>query len=85
MSAEPSLGAYPRRCRERSGLSVEAISSGSRIVPRDIDALETDRRDLLPAPVYVRGFVDTTWVRVQQDGAQPTEETLAPGTVEAQP
>jgi hypothetical protein len=23
---------------------------------------------------------DTTWVRVQPDGAEPTEETLAPGT-----
>jgi hypothetical protein len=24
---------------------------------------------------------DTTWVRVQPDGAEPTEETLAPGAV----
>jgi cytoskeleton protein RodZ len=57
MSAEPSLGAYLRQCRERSGLSVGAISTGSRIVPHLVEALETDRQDLLPAPVYVRGFV----------------------------
>jgi hypothetical protein len=25
--------------------------------------------------------IDTTWVRVQPDGARPTEETLSPGSV----
>ena len=25
--------------------------------------------------------IDTTWVRVQPDGAEPTEETLSPGSV----
>jgi hypothetical protein len=105
MSSDSSLGAYLRRRRERSGLSVEAVPAGSRIVPRLLDALETDR-DLLPAPVYARGgtmntsrsaapasaapapvervlrmrATDTTWVRVQPGGAQPTEETLPPGT-----
>ena len=37
-----------------------------------------------PAPferVLLMRATDTTWVRVQPDGAQPTEETLAPGTV----
>ena len=57
MSAKYTLGAYLRRGRERSGLSVEAVSAGSRIVPRLVEALESDRQDLLPAPVYVRGFI----------------------------
>jgi cytoskeleton protein RodZ len=57
MSSESTLGAYLRRRRERSGLSVEAVAAGSRIVPRLVVALEADRHDLLPAPVYVRGFV----------------------------
>ena len=57
MSAESSLGTYLRQGRERSGLSVDAISSASRIVPQLIRALEGDRFDLLPAPVYVRGFI----------------------------
>jgi cytoskeleton protein RodZ len=57
MSAKYTLGAYLRRGRERSGLSVEAVSAGSRIVPRLVDALEAGRQDLLPAPVYVRGFI----------------------------
>jgi hypothetical protein len=57
MSAKYTVGAYLRRGRERSGFSVEAVSAGSRIVPRLVDALESDRQDLLPAPVYVRGFI----------------------------
>jgi cytoskeletal protein RodZ len=57
MNSDSSLGAYLRRRRERSGLSVEAVSAGSRIVPRLVEALEGDRHDLLPAPVYVRGFI----------------------------
>ena len=46
MNSAHNLGAYLRRRRERSGLSVEAVSAGSRIVPR-LDALEVDRPDLL--------------------------------------
>ena len=104
MSSAQTLGAHLRRYRERSGQSVEAVSAGSRIVPRLVDALEADRQDLLPAPVYVRGFIraycdqvgadaeealrlyevraiEATWVRIQPDGGEPTEETLAPGAV----
>lgn len=70
MSANPSLGTYLRRGREQSGLSMEAVSAGSRIVPRLVEALETDRQDLLPAPVYVRGFIRAY---CQQTGADPEE------------
>ncbi len=56
-AAHTALGAYLRHGRERSGLSLEAVSAGSRIVPRLVEALEADRADLLPAPVYVRGFI----------------------------
>ena len=72
MSAKPTLGTYLRRGREQSGLSMEAVSAGSRIVPRLVEALETDRQDLLPAPVYVRGFIRAY---CQQIGAD-TEEAL---------
>ena len=70
MSAKPTLGTYLRRGREQSGLSMEAVSAGSRIVPRLVEALETDRQDLLPAPVYVRGFIRAY---CQQIGADPEE------------
>jgi hypothetical protein len=70
MSAKPTLGTYLRRGREQSALSMEAVSAGSRIVPRLVEALETDRQDLLPAPVYVRGFIRAY---CQQIGADPEE------------
>jgi hypothetical protein len=89
MSADSSLGTYLRRRRARSGLSVEAVSAGSRIVPRLVDPLEADRQDLLPAPdmagsaerVLAVRAIEATWVRVQPDGAEPSEETLSPGSV----
>jgi cytoskeleton protein RodZ len=68
MSLESDLGSYLRRHRERSGLSVDAVATGSRIVPRLVDALEAGRHDLLPAPVYVRGFIRAY---CQQEGADP--------------
>src|SRR5262245_11542663 len=57
MSHEPSLGAFLRRGRQRSGLSVEDVAAASRIGPVYIRALEADRHGLLPAAVYVRGFI----------------------------
>jgi cytoskeleton protein RodZ len=72
MSAKPTLGAYLRRGREQSGLSMEAVSTGSRIVPRLVEALEADRQDLLPAPVYVRGFIRAYCEQIGAD----TEEAL---------
>ena len=70
MNRESTLGAYLRQAREKSGLSTEDISTGSRIVPRLVSALEADRHDLLPAPVYVRGFIRTYCDLV---GADPEE------------
>src|SRR5262245_40990779 len=70
MNSAHNLGAYLRRHRERSGLSVEAVSSGSRIVPRLVDALEADRQDLLPAPVYVRGFICAYCAQVGADAEE---------------
>ena len=81
MSAKETLGAYLRRGRERAGLSVEAISARSRIVPRLVEALEGDRQDLLPAPVYVRGFIR---VYCEQVGAD-AEEALRLYDKEAAP
>jgi cytoskeleton protein RodZ len=72
MSAKPTLGAYLRRGRERSGLSIEAVAAGSRIVPRLVEALEADRQEFLPAPVYVRGFIRAYCEQIGAD----TEEAL---------
>jgi cytoskeletal protein RodZ len=49
---------------------VEAVSTGSRITPRLIDALEADRHDLLPAAVYVRGFIRAYCDQVGADAGE---------------
>jgi cytoskeleton protein RodZ len=70
MDREFTLGAYLRQARERSALSTGDVSAGSRIVPRLVDALEADRHDLLPAPVYVRGFIRAYCAQVGADAEE---------------
>jgi cytoskeleton protein RodZ len=57
MSTELTVGKYLQQHRQRAGLSVEEVSTGSRIVLRFVEALEADEHADLPAPVYVRGFI----------------------------
>jgi cytoskeleton protein RodZ len=84
MSAESSLGSYLREGRERSRLSVDAVSSACRIAPQFLHALEADRFDVLPAPVYVRGFIRAycQQVGLDTDAAlciyEPTASATAP-------
>lgn len=57
MAGAVGLGAFLRDRREAKGLSVADLSDATRIAPRLLDALEQDRLEALPAPVFVRGFV----------------------------
>ena len=57
MAEEITLGTYLTRDRESRGLSVDDVASGTRIVPRLIRALETDRLLDLSAAVSARGVV----------------------------
>jgi len=50
-------GAALRRARERRGLELEQIANVTKISPMYLRCLEEERFDILPAPVYVRGFV----------------------------
>lgn len=52
-----SFGAWLCAQREARGVSMDAIAEGSKISRRYLEALETDRFDTLPAPVFVRGFL----------------------------
>jgi len=52
-----SIGAYLRELRERRGISLDEISRATRIAPRYLEALESDRFTALPAPVFTRGFI----------------------------
>ena len=52
-----SLGAWLRAQREARGVSLREIADASKISLRHLEALEKDRFDALPAPVFVRGFL----------------------------
>lgn len=54
-----SLGSYLRQERERRNTSLESIARVTRITLSNLEALERDEFHLLPAPVFVRGFLRT--------------------------
>ena len=52
-----TVGKAITAARTRKGLSVAALASTTRILPRTIEAIEADDYTNLPSAVYVRGFV----------------------------
>lgn len=64
-----SVGETLRSAREQRGLSIEQVSHDTRISARFLEALEADRFELLPAPVYVRGFIRSYASYLKLDGA----------------
>ena len=52
-----SVGASLKAAREERGLSVAEVAQSLKFAPRQIDALEQDRFDLLPGGTFVRGMV----------------------------
>ena len=52
-----SFGSWLRSQREVRQIELEAISQSSKISIRYLEALELDRFDLLPATIFVRGFL----------------------------
>lgn len=57
LSPEIHFGILLRRARERRGLSLQDVVRVTRISERWLPALEEARLDLLPAPVFVAGYV----------------------------
>lgn len=56
-SGRGSFGAWLRHQREARSVSLREIADSSKISLRYLDALEQDRFDVLPAPVFARGFL----------------------------
>lgn len=56
-SPSPSFGAWLRHQREARSVSMREIADNSKISLRYLEALEQDRFDVLPAPVFARGFL----------------------------
>jgi cytoskeleton protein RodZ len=54
-----SLGSYLRQERERRNTSLESIAQVTRITLSNLEAMERDEFHLLPAPVFIRGFLRT--------------------------
>ncbi|HVR72590.1 MAG TPA: helix-turn-helix domain-containing protein [Vicinamibacteria bacterium] len=54
---EPVTGAVLRRYREERGVSLRDIANQSKIGTRYLEYIEGDRLDMLPAAVYLRGFL----------------------------
>ncbi len=51
------IGAVLRRARAERGLSLEEVEAATKIRVRYLDGLEREDYDVLPAAVYVRGFM----------------------------
>jgi hypothetical protein len=69
---EGHFGAMLQRAREDRGLSVQDIAQRTRISARWVEALEAARLDVLPAQVFVSGYV-RSYARAV---GLPTEEVL---------
>lgn len=54
-----SVGARLRQCREHRQLTLEAASEATKITKAYLAALEEERFQDLPAPVYLQGFMRT--------------------------
>jgi curved DNA-binding protein CbpA len=54
---EPVTGSALRAAREACGVSLQQIATASKVGVRTLESIETERLDILPAPVYLRGFV----------------------------
>ena len=52
-----SIGDYLKAERETRSLSIEEVSSTTRIPRRTLESLEDDRFEDLPSGVFVRGFI----------------------------
>ncbi|MCU0244227.1 MAG: helix-turn-helix domain-containing protein [Acidobacteria bacterium] len=51
------IGPSLKEAREARDISLEEIASATKIVPRYLEALESDRLDLMPAGFFVKGII----------------------------
>ena len=66
-----------RQAREAKGISLRDIAQRSKIGVRFLEYLEQERFDMLPAPVYIRGFVMEYARAVGLDASSTVEAYLA--------
>ena len=74
---EPVTGADLKRFRESRGIALREIATASKVGVRYFEYIEADRRDVLPAPVYLRGFLQEYARVVGLDPRRTAESYLA--------
>ncbi len=88
-----ALGELLRQTREEKGLSLQSVASATKIRENILTALENERCEDLPAPVYVRGLLRTLARHLKLDAdhlqalyeeVMPHAQSLPPPDVPAQ-
>jgi flagellar biosynthesis protein FlhG len=74
---DPVCGSDLKAARERSGVSLRDIAATSKVGVRYLEYIEADRFDRLPAPVYLRGFVQEYARVIHLDPRRTAESYLA--------
>jgi flagellar biosynthesis protein FlhG len=75
--AEPVTGAALREFRSQRGISLREIADTTKVGLRYLEYIESDRHEYLPAPVYLRGFLQEYAKAVGLDPRRTAEAYLA--------
>src|SRR3970040_2385807 len=70
------LGSWLIRPREARGLTLEDAERDTRISRRYLQALEAEQFDVIPAPVYARGFLRSYSQYLRLDPPPPPQPSL---------
>ena len=71
-----SIGAGLKAAREARGLSISEVAQQLKFAPRQLEALEQERFDLLPGGTFVRGMV-RSYARLLKLESEPLLEAIA--------
>ena len=71
---DPVTGPDLKRFRESRGISLRDIATASKVGVRYLEYIEAERVEVLPAPVYLRGFVQE-YARVVGLDPRPTADS----------
>lgn len=77
-----SIGRHLKRAREEKNLSLDEVSRATKIKKDFLSAIEEDRHELLPGPVFARGFVRSYADYLGLDGQSAALKAVRSGTSE---
>ena len=76
VEAPGAVGVELKSAREARGLSVSEVAQQLKFAPRQLEALEQDRYELLPGGTFVRGMV-RSYARLLKVEPEPLLERIA--------